>query len=357
MSVGRIRVLALGATAVTRRELRHALCGEEFELVAVLGAHTAALLRVEAASPDVIIVEQGVEGPSWPQAIGEFVRAAGRAVVLAVVGPGPDGARSGAAALAVGAVDWLAREDSSDFPAKLAARVRERVRTQRALASTAVLRAPNLATLMDAPQPPRATRVGRPACVAIGVSTGGPNALTNLLPAFPQDFPLPILIVQHMPPVFTHSLANSLQSACRLRVREACHGDALAPGLALLAPGDHHMALARRPEGVQVVLHQGPQENFCRPAVDVMLRSVADTFGGDVLAVILTGMGQDGLLGVQRLRALGAQVLVQDEPSSVVWGMPGAVARAGLSDAVLPLLELAPEIVRRAVPQRLAKGA
>jgi two-component system chemotaxis response regulator CheB len=350
-------VLALGATAVTRREFREALTGDELELLAVVGAHPAALLRVEAARPDVVVVEQGVAGPPWPQSIRELSEAAPGSAVIAVVGRGADTVRSGAQALSAGAIDWLAREESPEFAATLAARVRDGARKFRALASTAVRRAPALEPSSESAPKPRATRAGRPACVAIGVSTGGPNALAALLPTLPEDFPLPILIVQHMPPVFTHNLASSLQSACRVRVREAVDGDALQPGLVLLAPGDHHMALVRRADAVRIVLHQGPPENFCRPAVDVMLRSVAETFGGEVLAVILTGMGQDGLLGVQQLRALGAQVLAQDESSSVVWGMPGAVARAGLADAVLPLPEIAPEILRRVFPQRLAKGA
>lgn len=350
-------MLALGATAVTRREFREALAGEEFELLAVVGAHPAALLRVEAARPDVVVAEQGVAGPAWPQSVRELAEAAPPGAVLAVVGRGAEAARSGAEALSAGAADWLTREDSADFAATLASRVRESARKSRGLASTAVRRAPSLERSSESAPKVRAVRAGRPACVAIGVSTGGPNALAALLPTLPEDFPLPILIVQHMPPVFTHNLASSLQTTCRVRVREAVDGDVLEPGLVLLAPGDHHMALARRADGVRIALHQGPHENFCRPAVDVMMRSVAETFGGDVLAVILTGMGQDGLLGVQQLRALGAQVLVQDESSSVVWGMPGAVARAGLADAVLPLPEIAPEILRRVFPQRLAKGA
>lgn len=350
-------MLAIGATAVTRREFREALAGEEFELLAVVGAHPAALARVEAARPDVVVIEQGVTGPPWPQSIQQLAAAAPASAVIAVVEGGADAARSGAEALSAGAVDWLTREESAEFAAALATRVRESTRRPRGLASTAVRRAPALERSSESASKPRATRAGRPACVAIGVSTGGPNALAALLPALPEDFPLPILIVQHMPPVFTHNLASSLESASRVRVREAVEGDVLEPGLALLAPGDHHMVLARRADGVRIVLHQGPHENFCRPAVDVMLRSVADTFGGDVLAVILTGMGQDGLLGVQQLRALGAQVLAQDESSSVVWGMPGAVARAGLADAVLPLPEIAPEILRRVSSQRLAKGA
>jgi chemotaxis response regulator CheB len=205
-----------------------------------------------------------------------------------------------------------------------------------------------------------AVRTARPArieCVAIGVSTGGPNALAMLLPALPADFPLPIVLVQHMPPVFTSNLAQSLRGVSKLRIREAAEGDVLEPGLVLIAPGDFHMALKRREHSAQVILHRGEPENFCRPAVDVLFRSVAELYGAGALAVVLTGMGQDGLLGAQRIRAAGGQILAQDEASSVVWGMPGAIARAGLADAVLPLENLAAEVLRRSLLHRLAKGA
>ncbi len=355
--MSRTRVLVLGATAITRQELRDALASDDFDLVAVLSAHASGLARVESALADVVVVDPGVGASAWPGSAGELARAARGAAVLAIVASGPAASRVATEALAAGATDWIVRDGTSDFATALAAKVRDCARNARSLNSTAIRRAPRLDPLASSGVRRAPMHVGRPACLAIGVSTGGPNALAAVLPALPGDFPLPILIVQHMPPVFTNNLAHSLQASCKLRIREAANDDELAPGLALLAPGDYHMTIARRANSVRVVLNQGPPENFCRPAVDVMLRSVAATFGGDVLTVILTGMGQDGLLGVQELRPLGAQVLVQDEPSSVVWGMPGAVARAGLADAVLPLPEIAPEILRRVSLQRFARGA
>ena len=181
--------------------------------------------------------------------------------------------------------------------------------------------------------------------VVIGVSTGGPNALTEILPLFPADFPLPILIVQHMPPMFTRLFADRLNTLCRIHVEEASAGRLLEPGLALIAPGDHHMTVKRIDRTVRVVLNQDAPENSCRPAVDVMFRSVHEVYQGAVIAVVLTGMGQDGLRGVEVLKPSGATVLVQDEATSVVWGMPGFVARAGLADRVLPLREIVPEIL------------
>jgi two-component system chemotaxis response regulator CheB len=155
------------------------------------------------------------------------------------------------------------------------------------------------------------------------------------------------VIVQHMPPLFTRQLADRLHSQCSLEVLEAAHGMVLKPGRVLLAPGDSHMRVKRIGEQVSVVLDQQPQENSCRPAVDALFRSVAEVYGGGALGVVLTGMGRDGLLGAEQLKESGASVIVQDRESSVVWGMPGAVAAAGLADAVLGLDAMTGEILRQ----------
>jgi two-component system chemotaxis response regulator CheB len=187
----------------------------------------------------------------------------------------------------------------------------------------------------------------KPEVVAIGVSTGGPNALAQIFPEFPADFPCPILVVQHMPPLFTRMLAERLGHQSRLEVAEAADGMAVEPGHALIAPGDYHMQVARREQRLVVRLDQGPPQNSCRPAVDVLFGALAKVCGGRVLGVVLTGMGQDGLRGSQELKSQGAAVLAQDQASSVVWGMPGCVATAGLADKVLPLSGVVPEILRR----------
>lgn len=158
---------------------------------------------------------------------------------------------------------------------------------------------------------------------------------------------VPIVIVQHMPPVFTKMLAERLTATTPVPVDEATHGQVLEPGRAYLAPGDQHMVLHRMGMNVVIQLNKDPPEQSCRPSVDVLFRSVAATYASRSLAVVLTGMGQDGLAGCQVLHAAGAQIVVQDEASSVVWGMPGFVARAGLADAVKPLTEMPHEIMRR----------
>ena len=150
-----------------------------------------------------------------------------------------------------------------------------------------------------------------------------------------------------MPPMFTRLLAERLQGLTKLRVEEAVEGMGVAPGRILVAPGDYHLKVRRAgPAAFITTLDQGPHENSCRPSVDVLFRSLAEHFGPNVLSVVLTGMGADGLKGVEKLKAGGAYSIVQDEASSVVWGMPGAIAAAGLADRVLPLNQIAPEIVR-----------
>ena len=189
----------------------------------------------------------------------------------------------------------------------------------------------------------------RPRVLAIASSTGGPRALADVLGRLPADFPLPVLVVQHMPPTFTRHLADGLASQCDLKVFEAHEDAPLEPGKVWIAPGDRHMTVTT--EGMpRVRLVNAPPENECRPSADPLFRSVADAFEQRALVVVLTGMGRDGLEGCRRVRALGGRVIAQDEHSSVVWGMPGAVSRAGLADIVLPLEEIAAEIMARTLP-------
>jgi two-component system chemotaxis response regulator CheB len=183
--------------------------------------------------------------------------------------------------------------------------------------------------------------------VAIGASTGGPNALTDLIEQIPAGFPVPILIVQHMPPLFTRLLAERLTSKGRVVVTEAVEGDEVVSGRAWIAPGGYHMAVVANGDKKFIRLNQDPPENSVRPAVDVLFRSVAQHYGKNSLGVVMTGMGYDGLKGSESIRGAGGQVIVQDEASSVVWGMAGSVAQAGLADKILPLNQLGVEIVNR----------
>jgi two-component system chemotaxis response regulator CheB len=192
----------------------------------------------------------------------------------------------------------------------------------------------------------RAAEKQRIDVVAIGVSTGGPQALAQLLPQFVPYCPVPILVVQHMPPMFTRHLAERLSSKFDLPVSEGEEGLELAPGHVYIAPGGYHMQIGYVHRRRCIQLNTEPPENACRPSVDALLRSVAANYGAGSLTVILTGMGNDGLRGCRQIHQLGGRIIVQDEPSSVVWGMPGHVARAGLADKILPLDELGAEIKR-----------
>ena len=183
--------------------------------------------------------------------------------------------------------------------------------------------------------------------VAIGVSTGGPNALSRLMPTIPASIPVPIVIVQHMPATFTKTLANRLNDASELNIEEGREGELLKPGTAWIAPGGYHMVVEKNSAGVELNLNLEPPEQGCRPAVDVMFRSVARVYGKNTLAIILTGMGKDGLEGSQAIIDEGGVLYAQDEASSVVWGMPGAVTRAGLPEKVVPLDRMGYEIMLR----------
>ena len=205
-------------------------------------------------------------------------------------------------------------------------------------------------------RPARTVHTGRIDVITIGCSTGGPDALARVVKAFPANLAVPVLVVQHMPPVFTKMFADRLDRTAALTVVEAGNDMPVKPGTIYIAPGDFHMEVQRRGTDVIIRLNTGPPENFCRPAVDPLFRSVAKTYGGATLAVVLTGMGQDGKRGAETLRAAGAEVVVQDEASSVVWGMPGAIAGAGLANAVLPLDDIAHHVVTRSAGGRSVRS-
>lgn len=211
---------------------------------------------------------------------------------------------------------------------------------------------PSIPAVLTANAPPpvrrpaaRLPRSPRPVdALVIGVSTGGPNALATLLPQIDARFPVPILVVQHMPPMFTRLMAERLDAICPLHVAEATEGCVVEPGHIWIAPGDFHMVPRREGKRVLLTLASTPQENSCRPSVDPLFAAAASIYGAGALGLILTGMGQDGLRGAGEIRKAGGRIIVQDEPSSVVWGMPGAVVRAGLADAVVPLDTIAAQL-------------
>jgi two-component system, chemotaxis family, protein-glutamate methylesterase/glutaminase len=195
-------------------------------------------------------------------------------------------------------------------------------------------------------------RTGSSAIVAIGISTGGPNALARMLPLLPGDIGVPIVIVQHMPPMFTTSLAKSLNNRCRLTVREAVDGETLTANVVYIAPGGKHMKVTAGADGRHRVIRitDDPPENSCKPSVDYLFRSIADHFVGRATGVIMTGMGSDGTAGLQSMKKNGAVVIAQDESSCVVYGMPKEPIESGIADVVVPLDHIAEEILKTLSP-------
>ncbi len=256
-------------------------------------------------------------------------------------------------ALRAGASDYVPKPTNAaailgeaGFRTELLAKVkglagmRRRAGTARSFAADRPAAAPGPALVLARP-----SIAGRPKVLAVGSSTGGPQALFTLFGGLPKSFPLPIVLTQHMPKSFTAILAEHITKLGGIPCAEAIDGESLKPGRAYLAPGDRHLVLEGFGDSLVARLSDTPPENFCRPAVDPMLRSLVAALGGRVLAVMLTGMGHDGLDATRGLVAAGGQMIAQDEATSVVWGMPGAVAQAGLAMAVLPLPKIAAKIL------------
>jgi len=256
--------------------------------------------------------------------------------------------------LAAGASDYVTKPANVGSFSQSKDRIREellpKIRALCRYASSDLLASPRRHPSAEAKQRPGSRRIE---VVVIGCSTGGPNALAEILPALPANFPVPILIVQHMPPAFTRFLAQRLNASSKLNVKEVESGDIVDAGTVWIAPGDNHVLAVREGTSVRLITNQDCPENSCRPSVDVLFRSVAKAYDrSSVLAVVLTGMGQDGFRGCEQLSEANAHIVVQDEATSVVWGMPGFVARAGLADAVVPLPQIAPYISRHVARNR-----
>jgi two-component system chemotaxis response regulator CheB len=349
--VPKFRILVVDDAVVFRRLVSDELSRDPaLEVVGTAANGRIALAKIPQLNPDLVILDVEMPEMDGLQTLAELRKSYPRLPVIMFSALTERGAEATLDALALGATDYFTKPSNvGGLDASL-----EVIRTQlipeiKVLCEKAAPRAVPASgpgSAVAAPARP-AIRPGALQVLAIGSSTGGPNALAEIFPRLPADFPVPIVVVQHMPPMFTRLLAERLTAQSSLRVQEGVSGAVLQPGQAWIAPGDHHMIVVRDGNQVRLLVHQDPPENSCRPAVDVLLRSVAKTYGPNSLSVILTGMGADGLRGCEVLREAGGQILAQDEATSVVWGMPGYVARAGLADRVLPLSLLAGEILRR----------
>ena len=354
----KIRVLVVDDVAMVRRLVVDALSIDpEIQVVGVAANGREALERVAAVHPDLLVLDYEMPEMDGLETLIEVRKNFPSVRVIIFSSHTRHGAKVTLDALWHGADDYVAKG-----------------RADNATAATQLIRTqllPKIKGLCSRPEPAEDAAAGpseggraaavvrasarqpgiapaRAEIVAIGASTGGPKALATLLEGLPSDFPVPIVIVQHMPPIFTRLLAERLGTRTSLQCAEGIEGAALRAGQIWIAPGDHHMMLARERTEIRIRLTNDPPVHSCRPAVDPLFQSVADVYGAAALGVILTGMGHDGYKGCEGIRNAGGAVLVQDEHSSVIWGMPGIVARSGLADKVVPLGEIAGEIVRRA---------
>ena len=347
---GKVKVLVVDDSTVVRRFLSNAIATDPMlEVVGTAANGLIALQKVPLLEPDVVTMDIEMPEMSGLEALKALRKTHPTLPVIMVSSLTERGAAATLEALSLGATDYVTKpsglssagdSDKENFVRDLIPKLKGLGRSRNSAAARAA--APPPAARIHAAR----RRTGRIDIVAIGISTGGPNALAELIPALPADFPVPIVIVQHMPPLFTKLLAERLGSKSSIRVREGSVGEPLTAGSVIIAPGNQHMVVERSAAGHHIGLNQGPLENSCRPAADVLFRSVSENFGAGVLAVVMTGMGQDGLHGCEAVRERGGHVFVQDEKSSIVWGMPGFVAEAGLADEILPLNQLAPAIVR-----------
>lgn len=346
----KIRALVVDDSVVIRRLVTHALESDpEIEVAGVAAHGGIALQRIPQVNPDVVTLDIEMPEMDGLETLRQIRRHYPDLRVVMFSTLTERGGLHTLEALSLGADDYVTKASNEGSLDRSLARLRDELIPKikqffhRASARPSVAapasRPPDAHPA--APLPPvLPTAPHESRILTIGVSTGGPNALGQILPTIPAGFPLPVLVVQHMPPLFTTMLAERLNTTCALQAKEAADGDRIQPGHIYIAPGDFHMRVSTTGGNPRLRLDSGPPMNSCRPAVDALWLSLAEAYGSAVTALILTGMGQDGLRGATALRACGARILAQDEASSVVWGMPGAVVQAGLADAVLPLNQI-----------------
>lgn len=360
----KIRVLVVDDAVVMRRMLTEVLNEDpQIEVVGAAANGSIALQKIPQVNPDIITLDVEMPVMDGLTTLKEIRKTYPKLPVIMFSSLTDKGASTTLEALSSGASDYATKPNQvTDFQVSLQHLRKELLPKVKAhCRHIRVGDAPGdhtqfLSRLRPVALPNR-SRVRPIEIVCIGTSTGGPNALADVFRTFPGNFPVPIVIVQHMPPKFTGLLAERLNGSSALRFHEGEEGMRVEAGHAYIAYGGRHMEVRRHGLSTTLHLQDEPPENSCRPAVDVLFRSVTKVFGAGTLGVILTGMGQDGMRGCQLIREAMGQVIAQDEKSSVVWGMPGAVVQSGLADVVVPLDRVCQEIVRRVQESRTLRAA
>jgi two-component system chemotaxis response regulator CheB len=341
-------VLVVDDSALIRRFICDAIAGVPgIEVAGTAPNGRVAIAKVDELRPDVVTMDIEMPEMSGLEALPVLRASHPQLPIVMFSTLTVQGAAATLDALALGATDFVTKPSGPGGLARAVEHVRaELVPRIRALAGAPM----RVVTPPRTRRPPAGgTRID---CVVVGVSTGGPRALDVVVPALPADLAVPVMIVQHMPPMFTKLLADRLDSRSGLAVTEATRGARVEGGAVFVAPGDHHLVVERDGDAVRTALTKAAPEHSCRPSACVLFRSALRAYGRHVLAVVLTGMGDDGSDGAVAIREAGGQVVVQDEATSVVWGMPGAVVASGAAEKQVPLEEIAPEIARRVAAGR-----
>lgn len=367
---GKIRVMICDDSAVVRGLLSRLIESDpEFEITATAANGEAAINSLKRTPVDVVVLDVEMPVMDGLTALPKLLAIDRNVQIIVASTLTTRNAHVSLQALSAGAADYVPKpsssselNNSSDFRRELLEKLRVLGQRARKSRGGPIPASPLGAHSRGAVQPVavpfraasaaggafslRKPSMRKPQILAIGSSTGGPQALTSLLSALPPGLDAPIVIAQHMPATFTSILAEHLARAARRPAAEAVDGESLAKNRVYVAPGGQHLKVEMRAGAPVLRLTQDPPENFCRPAVDPLFRSVAQAFGAAVLAVVLTGMGADGAKGARVIADAGGTVIAQDEATSVVWGMPGATAQAGCCSAVLPLTDIAPAVTR-----------
>jgi two-component system, chemotaxis family, protein-glutamate methylesterase/glutaminase len=366
----RIRVLVTDDSAVMRRLVSEAVQSDpSCEVVGTANNGRDALTKIEALRPDVVTLDIEMPVMNGLETLIPLRKAHPRLPVIMFSTLTERGAHATFEAMRRGASDYATKPSATNLADGRKAVVDELIPKIKALAgwrepTPAALRSIMRPATRPIPTPGRTApagsgaslasggaRGGRVDALVIGVSTGGPTALVTLWRDLPRSLPVPVLIVQHMPAAFTPQFAKQLDAVGTIPTVEAQAGMRVEPGRAYLAPGGHHMTVHHQGTGTVIGLNDDAPENSCRPAVDVLFRSSVAAYGSSILAVVLTGIGFDGLLGTRDVVAAGGHAIAQDQATSVVWGMPRAIAEAGLADAVLPIDQIGSAITARIRPR------
>ncbi len=348
----KLRCVVVDDSTIYRKVVRDVLGSlSDVEVVGVANDGVQALERIQSYKPDLITLDlemPNLDGLGVLRELNTRKIDVGAIMLSAFT---KRGAQTTTTALSLGAFDFIlkpnttsmeesVRELKSDLVPKITA-----FRSKKSFVKPPQIRTASTPSVSN--QIPKSTRICKPSVVVIGVSTGGPQALTKLLPKIPANFPVPILVVQHMPAMFTKSLADDLDGRCQLHIHEACDGQTVKPGNVYIAPGGKQMRLGGSSHFPLIEITNDPPERNCRPAVDYLFRSASEMFGAKTLGVILTGMGDDGTIGSGLIRQAGGSIIAQDEASCVVYGMPRSVAEKGFVNQVARLNSL-PEILAAA---------